>query len=191
MEIYPLLHIREAISLLVLPLSVSAPSLELLENSPPLSVSLTLTSGTLGLSLLLFFSKASRPLQLLPRLAGKHVDKTGFSAEWFLSSHPDKLTKTKPDHLVSVIEKTQLVSPYLLDKILMRHGIRIIYHLSRFITPSFQNPCPPTHTHTHTHTELTIHSNRTLCLSHFSPGSFMPPCLDTNYCLECFVLVST
>ena len=104
------------------------------------------------LSLLLFFSKASRPLQFLPRLAGKHVDKTGFSAEWFLSSHPDKLTKTKPDHLVSVIEKTQLVSPYLLDKILMRHGIRIIYHLSRFITPSFQNPCPPPHTHTHTHT---------------------------------------
>ena len=50
MEIYPLLHIREAISLLVLPLSVSAPSLELLGNSPPLSVSLTLTSGTLGLS---------------------------------------------------------------------------------------------------------------------------------------------
>ena len=78
------------------------------------------------------------PLQLLPGLAGKHVDKTGFSAEWFLSFHPDKLTKTKPDHLVSVIEKTQLVSPYLLDKI-MRHRIRIIYHLSRFITPSSQN----------------------------------------------------
>ena len=66
------------------------------------------------------------------------MDKTGFSAEWFLSFHPDKLTKTKPDHLVSVIEKTQLVSPYLLDKI-MRHRIRIIYHLSRFITPSSQN----------------------------------------------------
>lgn len=66
------------------------------------------------------------------------MDKTGFLAEWFLSLHPDKLTKTKPDHLVSVIEKTQLVSPYLLDKI-MRHRIRIIYHLSRFITPSSQN----------------------------------------------------
>ena len=54
-----------------------------------------------------------------------------------LSSHQDNLTKTNPDHLISMTEKTQLVSPYLLDK--MRHGIKIICHLSTLIIPSFQN----------------------------------------------------
>ena len=86
-------------------MSVSAPSLELLENSPPLSVSLTLTSGALGLSVLLFFSKASfAALAWIGRQACGQD--SGFLAEWFLSLHPDKLTKSKPDHLVSVIEKT-------------------------------------------------------------------------------------
>ena len=131
-------------------------------------------------------------LQLLPGLAGKHVDKTLVSWQngFFLCTQTNLL---KANLIILFLWlKKQLVFPYLLDKILMRHRIRIIYHLSRFITPSSQNPCPHyIHTHTHTHTELTIHSNRTLCLSHSSPGSFMPPCLGTNYCLECFVLFST
>ena len=91
-------------------MSVSAPSLELLENSPPLSVSLTLTSGALGLSVLLFFSKASLCLNV--GLCSSCLDwqASMWTRLWFLgrmvSFFAPKITKSKPDHLFSVIEKT-------------------------------------------------------------------------------------